>query len=193
MAKRTTPKKRLKKVPKAKQPKIDWHAMLSKQTKAVLVDTLIEIIEDDRTIERQLIQKFDVKQSSDSLIEQTRQAIADATAFDSRQMLTNFDYDYGAYQTVQKNFSKMIEGGELDAAMALAIELMKSGSEQVEMSDEGDMVGDIEDCLRVVIQAVKLSDLPGKSVKAWVQDLKHAECVDFICDEDLETLAKGPS
>ena len=45
--------------------------------------------------------------------------------------------------------------------MELALSLMKSGSEQVEMSDEGLMTADIEDCLRVVIKAVKSSkDIP---------------------------------
>ena len=189
MAKRTTPKKRLKSVPKAKQSKIDWHKVLSKQTKAVLIDTLVEIIEDDRTIERRLTQEFEVKQSSGSLTEQTRQAIADATAYDPQQMLTNFWYDYGAYQTIQKNFAKMVKDGELETAMTLAIELMKSGSAQVEMSDEGDMTGDIEDCLNVVIQAVKASNLPAKTVKAWIQKLKRADRVQFICDEELKTLA----
>ena len=189
MAKRLTPNQKQKKVPKAKQAKIDWHKVLAKQTKAALIDTLVEIIEDDRSIERQLVREFDVKQPSVSLVEQTRQAIADATAYDPQQMNTNFDYDWDAYQTVQKNFTEMVKGGQLDAAMALAMELMKSGSEQAEMSDEGDMVGDIEDCLSVVIQAVKASDLSAKDVKAWVQKMKRADCVEFICDEELGALA----
>lgn len=45
----------------------------------------------------------------------------------------------------------MIEQGELRLAMELSLELMKQGSNQVEMSDEGLMTDDIEACLRVVL------------------------------------------
>jgi len=188
MTKRTTPKKRLKKATKAKQVKIDLQKVLSKQTKATLIDTLIDIIEEDRTIERRLKLEFDVQQSSGSLIEQTRGAIADATGYDFHQMNTNFLYDYDAYQTVQKNFAKLVKDGQLDSAMELAVELMKSGSKQVEMSDEGDMTYEIEDCLHVVIKAVKASDLPAKTIKAWVQKMNRASCLDFICNEELGAL-----
>ena len=44
--------------------------------------------------------------------------------------------------------------------MELSLELMKQGSYQVEMSDEGLMTDDIEECLRVVVQALKKCDLP---------------------------------
>ena len=44
---------------------------------------------------------------------------------------------------------------------------MKQGSYQVEMSDEGLMTQDIEECLRVVLQALKKCDLPPDEVVAW--------------------------
>lgn len=49
----------------------------------------------------------------------------------------NFDYDYGAHQTVERNFQRMVKAGQLEEALELALELMRSGSYQVEMSDEG--------------------------------------------------------
>ncbi|MCL4855208.1 MAG: hypothetical protein KJZ78_27915, partial [Bryobacteraceae bacterium] len=67
----------------------------------------------------------------------TRQAIADATDFDERQINYNFDYDYEAYEAVKRNFGKLIDQGHLKAVMELSQELMKQGSCQVEMSDEG--------------------------------------------------------
>ena len=39
--------------------------------------------------------------------------------------------------------------------MELSLELMKQGSYQVEMSDEGLMTEDIEDCLNVVLKALE--------------------------------------
>ena len=44
---------------------------------------------------------------------------------------------------------------------------MKRGSDQVEMSDEGLMTADIEDCLSVVLKAPKQSDLLAAEVIAW--------------------------
>jgi hypothetical protein len=80
------------------------------------------------------------------LVAATRQAIADATAFDRRDINRNFDYDYGAYEELKRNLDHMIDAGQLPLAMRLALELMKQGSYQVEMSDEGLMTPDIEAC-----------------------------------------------
>ena len=48
--------------------------------------------------------------------------------------------------------------------MELSLELMNRGSYQVEMSDEGMMTEDIEECLQVVVKAVGKSDLPADDV-----------------------------
>ena len=190
MAKRTITKKKLKPVPRVQQPKVDWHTALSKQTKAALIDELVKLIENDRGLARRLAQRFQIESPPETLIQDTRQAIADATDYDHRQMNYNFDYDYAAYQTVEKNFGKMIKAGDLASPMDLALELMKSGSEQVEMSDEGLMTGDIEDCLRVVIAAMKSVDLPAETQRTWAKNMQRAARVDFICDEELRALAK---
>ena len=55
--------------------------------------------------------------------------------------------------------------------MELAQEVMSGGSYQVEMSDEGLMTEDIEECLQVVIKAVAKSDLPAAEVAAWCADM----------------------
>ena len=190
MAKRTIPKKKLKPVPRVQQPKVDWRTALSKQTKAALIDELVKLIENDRGLARQLAQRFQIESPPETLIQDTRQAIADATDYDPGQMNYNFDYDYAAYQTVEKNLGKMIKAGLLESAMELALELMKSGSEQVEMSDEGLMTGDIEDCLRVVIAALKSANLPAETQRTWAKNMQGADRVDFICDEELQALAK---
>ena len=97
----------------------------------------------------------------------TRQAIADATDFDERDINRNFDYDYEAYGEVKRNLGRLIDLGELRLAMELSLELMKQGSYQVEMSDEGLMTDDIEECLEVVVKALKKCDLPPGEVEPW--------------------------
>jgi hypothetical protein len=190
MAKRKTQKTAYKRVPRKKQVKIDWQKILAKQTKAVLMDELIDLIKDDRRLERRLMQRFQITVPQEMLIQETRRAIADATDYDERESGYNFDYDYGAYDTVQKNFAALIKAGSLDTAMELALELMTSGSEQVESSDEGLMTNDIEECLRVVIKGLKKADLPKETIPIWARQMLDADRVQFICDEELGVLAK---
>lgn len=93
-------------------------------------------------------------------------------------------FRYEAYDAVKRNLSRLIELGELD----LALELMKEGSHQVEMSDEGLMSEDIEQCLRVVLQALKQADLPPEQGLAWCALLAKSDAVGCICERELETL-----
>src|SRR6266699_1081919 len=117
---------------------------LARRKKAELVDALLELAQADRGVLRQLTARFDVAAAPDELVAATRQAITDATYFDKRDINRNFAYDTEAYHEVKRNLDRLIAGGELRLAMVLALELMKQGSYQVEMSDEGLMAQDIE-------------------------------------------------
>jgi hypothetical protein len=155
------------------------------------VGALIELAEGDRGILRQLTARFDVATTLDELVAATHQAIADATDFDERQINRNFDYDYEAYAEVERNLGRLIASGQLRLAMTLALELMKHGSYQVEMSDEGLMAGDVEACLKVVIEAVTKSDLAADEVLAWCSALRTADRMGFIARGPLEALHRG--
>src|SRR5262249_27996589 len=113
------------------------HKAMSGRTKAELVDVLLQLARSDRGILRQLTARFDVPDSPAELFSATRQAIADATAFDVRKMNRNFDYDHAAYNEVKRNLGRLIAAGQWRPAMELSLELMKRGSYQAEMSDEG--------------------------------------------------------
>jgi uncharacterized Zn finger protein len=161
---------------------------LTRRTKAELVDVLVELAEADRGVLRQLTARFDVETTPQELVVATRRAIADATDFDERQINRNFDYDYDAYSDVKRNLGRLIGSGQLRPAMELALELMKQGSYQVEMSDEGLMTGDIEECLEVVLEAVRKCDLPAAEVIAWCSAMLENDRVDFIAREPLQAL-----
>ena len=165
MAKRQTKRP----VPARSKSTVELAKALAKRTKKELVDALLELAEADRGLLRQLTARFDVAASSKELVVATRQAIADATAFDPREANRNFDYDYEAYAEVKRNLGRLIDAGQLPLAMQLALELMKDGSRQVEMSDEGMMTEDIEDCLAAVFQALKNS----RSSRNRSPDLVH--------------------
>ena len=98
------------------------------------------------------------------------------------------DYDYDAYTAVKRNFGRLLDLGHPRTVMELSLELMDRGSYQVEMSDEGMMTDDIEECLQVVIKALKKCDLPADDVTAWCAEMLKKGRVEFICDDDLRAL-----
>ena len=181
-----------KPVPSRKQPgpTAALRQALTRRKKAELVDVLVELAEADRGVLRQLTARFAVATAPEELVAATRRAIADATDFDEREINRNFDYDYDyeAYSEVKRNLGRLIGSGQLQPSMALALELMKQGSYQVEMSDEGLMTEDIEDCLQVVLQALRKCDLPTAEVIAWCSAMLENDRVGFIAREPLEAL-----
>jgi uncharacterized Zn finger protein len=163
---------------------------LAKRTKDELLDMLVELAREDRKILRRLDERVELASPPQELAAATRQAIADATDFDERDANRNFRYDYEAYGEVKRNLSRLIELGELHLAMELSLELMQQGSYQVEMSDEGLMTEDIEECLRVVLKALQQCSLPSAEILEWCAKMTRSDRVGFICEHDLPALCK---
>ncbi len=161
---------------------------LARRKKAELVELLLELAQADPGILRQLTAQFDVVAAPEELVAATRQAIADATGFDAREINYNFDYDCAAYREVKRNLDRLIGEGQLRLAMQLSLELMKQGSYQVEMSDEGMMTDDIEDCLSVVLENLKKCDLPAVEVIAWCSAMLENDRVGCIASQPLQSL-----
>ncbi len=185
MAKRKTTKR--KPLPKT-NPLDPLRAALRKRTKDELIGLVLEWAGGNRPMQRELESRFAVEGPDEELAAQTRQAIADATDFDEREINYNFDYDYGAYETIERKFQRMVKAGHLEEAMELALELMRSGSYQVEMSDEGLMTEDVERCLRVVLRGVEASKLPPPRVVAWCDALRQCDRVGFILTKEINAL-----
>jgi uncharacterized Zn finger protein len=177
-------------VPKRKRPDAtaELRKNLSKRTKAELTDALLELAQSDRGVLRQLAVRFDVPAAPTELEAAARQAIVDATDFDERDVNRNFDYDYDAYEEIKRNLARLVESGQLRLAMELSLELMNRGSHQVEMSDEGLMTADIEDCLNVVIKALASCQLPAGEISVWCSEMLTADRVRFIAEKPLQSL-----
>ena len=150
----------------------------------------MELAGEDRSVLRRLAARLEWESPPPELAAATRQAIADATDFDERDANQNFSYDYEAYGEVRRNLARLIDLGELQLAMQLSVELMKQGSYQVEMSDEGLMTDDIQECLMPVIRVLKKCDLPPGEVLAWCEAMKKSDRVGFICKEQIRSLQK---
>jgi hypothetical protein len=168
----------------------ELHRALTKRKKSELVNVLIELAEADRGVLRQLTNRFEVVTAPDELAAATRQAIAEATAFDKREINRNFAYDYAAYGEVKRNLGRLIELGQWRLAFQFGLDLMKRGSYQVEMSDEGLMTEDIEACLRVVIEAAAGCNLPAEEVLAWCSAMLKSDRIGIIAREPLEALRR---
>ena len=89
---------------------------------------------------------------------------------------------------MKRNLGRLIDAGQLRLVMQLALELMKQGSYQVEMSDEGLMTQDIEGCLDVVLKALAKCGLPAAEVIAWCSAMLDTDRVGFIAREPLQAL-----
>jgi hypothetical protein len=186
MARRRTTRR----APARPEPTAELARTLARRTKKELVDVLLELARADRGVLRQLTAQFGVVAAPDELVAATHQAIVDATDFDERDINRNFEYDDEAYAEVKRNLSRLIEAGQWREAMDLSLELMKQGSCQVEMSDEGMMTEDIEDCLSVVIGAFKRCDLPVVELLSWCTAMLDSDRVGFISRKPLEALQK---
>jgi hypothetical protein len=161
---------------------------LAKRTKGDLIDVLVDFATNDPAILRRLDLRFKLEAPSKELVALTRQAIASATAFDPRDANYNFDYDHEAYSAVKRNLGRLVELGQLASAMELSLELMKRGSHQIEMSDEGLMTDEVEECLQVVIEALGKCDLSAGDVKAWCEKMLRGDCVGLIRDKEIRAL-----
>jgi hypothetical protein len=181
-------KRRPKKTAKTNDVTQTLRRALAKRTKDELMNLLIELASEDRQVLRRLAGRIELNVPINELVAATRLAIADATDFDERDINCNFDYDYEAYEEVKRNLSRLIDRGEVRPGMELSLELMDQGSQQVEMSDEGLMAQDIEDCLNVVIQALKKQPLPPSEAIGWCQEMLFRDRVGFICERELQAL-----
>lgn len=184
-------KRRVKKVPKVANRNDAPQRLrkaLAKRPKGELMDLLVKLAMQDRALFRQIDAHIEVETPTAELVAETRQAIADATDFDERHVNHNFRCDYEAYRAVKRNLGRLAALGQLHAAMELSLELMKRGSCQVEMSDEGLMTPDIEECFVAVVEALRKCDLPPSEILAWCDEMTAADRVGCLYDNELQTL-----
>jgi hypothetical protein len=152
------------------------------------VDLLVELASVDRNLLERILPAPETSQTLPQMVAATREAIARATRFDPRDINRNFNYSYAAYKQVRRNLSWLVQSGHLKTAMELALQLMSAGSYQVEMSDEGLMLTDVEECLQVVIDAVQTAGLARDEASAWCRDMLSRDCTRFVAKDQLERL-----
>jgi len=163
---------------------------LARHRKADLIACLVELARNDTELRCRIAAHLDLDLPQKTVTEDNVELIHRATRFDPRQMNRNFDYDHAAYEQVRRNFMSMVASQRIDEAMEQARLLMKLGSQQVEMSDEGLMLDQIEACLRVVLEAVAQSSLSPAKKTRWLAELKRADRLQMICEREIKRLAE---
>jgi hypothetical protein len=148
----------------------------------------MEFARDDRRFLRKLDERFEPDIAREEIVRLTEIAIDDATDFDEREINYNFDYDYEAYNEIQRNLNNLVGMGEFRPAMKLCLKLMQDGCCQVEMSDEGLMSDDIEACFEVVVNALRKSKISADEVIAWCNEMLKRDCMEFIYNKELKEL-----
>lgn len=181
-------KRRPKKLVKTHDVAARLRKALAKCTKSKLIDVIVDLAKEDHNVLRRLDARLELAVPPQELVAATRGAITAATDFDDRDMNRNFDYDYEAYEEVKRNLARLVGLGQLRLAMELALELMAQGSRQVEMSDEGLMTDNLEECFAVVAKALKKCDLPRAEKIAWCKEMVRRDRMGFIYDDELRSL-----
>jgi len=185
---------KLKKLPRRVDEKAAeerLRAGLKKLKKDELIDLLVKCVNEVPDVMPTLEEYVEISDPPyDELLQITRIAIDKATYFNPRDINSNFDYDTLAYETVKKNFSKLIKLDGLSDVMELAVELLNAGSYQVSLSDEAEMLDELVACVTVATAAVKKAKLDPDVRRAWVAKLMKADRSGFIFPPGLKSLGK---
>lgn len=154
---------------------------LDKMKNADLVELTLRVAQESKASGWMLEQEVGLDKPIDVLVNDVAVAIDIATKVDEQRMNYNFEYDWRAYEAIQRGLSQLIQKGEIEEAKALALKLMQQGSYQIECSDEGLMQEEIENCLRPVISAVADSSGGGE----WVREMLRHDGTGCICQQEL--------
>lgn len=159
---------------------------LARTKKAELIDIMMDLSVYDPSPRWEIEQAVKLEKPMELAVHDTRCAIKIATEVPHEQIGHDFQFSWQAYEAIEFGLRDLIRQGFVEEAMQLAIELMDKGSEQLECSDQGDMLINIEDCLGPVVDAAE--HLDAMIAKSWAQQMKTTDRVGFVMEERLDRL-----
>lgn len=125
-----------------------------------------------------------VKKPVDLVLHDLQEAIQLATHVDEKQMNRNFSLDWEAYAEVKRLMEMLVSLSAITEAMEIAVHFMEKASRQIEYSDEGMMLEQVEASLKPILEALENHDETQRS--AWACRMQTADQVGFVCHEKLE-------
>ena len=85
------------------------------------------------------------------------------------------------YSSVRERMEQLLTAGHADALLVLGSDLLEQGAGQVEESnDEGEVAGEIAECLEIVFRALPQSSLPPSEQLLWAIDAERADDYDLV-------------
>lgn len=162
-----------------------FEAEFGRLKKSKLTEVLLQLAKASKRNEWIIEEALDVNKSVPLLCHDVEEAIRIATKVDKRRENENFNYDSFAYEAIKRGFSKLVEMAEIEKAKELSLLLIEKGSYQISCSDEGLMLGEIQDCLRVVILAAKGTP----DSESWALEMLCCDSTGGICREELTAMA----
>jgi hypothetical protein len=142
---------------------------LERHSKAQLISLLQDTAFRWEDVCRQLLMETEDDQPLSGLVGDIRSALRKATHVPEEQVNRNLSVDYNAYEQVRRGLKKLIATDHLREAMALAIDVIQLGSNQVELSDEGLMADEVVETVKLVVKEVDAAQIgPEEKAKWWV-------------------------
>ena len=96
----------------------------------------------------------------------------------------NFPVDWEAYGEVKRLMEMLVSVGAIPEAMEIAIYFMGEASRQIEYSDEGLMLDEVEASLHPIFEALENHDETQRA--SWAFQMQAADRVRFVCKEKLQ-------
>ncbi|MFO0904872.1 MAG: hypothetical protein U0939_17840 [Pirellulales bacterium] len=127
--------------------------------------------------------QLQVSKPIELLLHDLREAIRSATHFDQRRINTNFPVDWDACAEVKRLMEMLVSLGTLADAMEIAVHFMREASSQIEHSDEGRMLPEVEACLLPILEALESFDAAKRS--EWAFRMQVADRVGCVCRDRL--------
>jgi len=181
--------RRLEEAHIAKQKLIESrNALIAKTLRTQRKDSLVQILGKlcDENIHARWITEAELGMTKpiDIVLHDLQDAIQIATHVDEKRMNHNFSFDWDAYAEVKRLMEMLVSLSAIAEAMEIAVHFMEKASRQIEYSDEGMMLEQVEAGLQPILEALENHDETQRSV--WALRMQTADRVGFVCHEKLE-------
>ena len=155
------------------------------QRKDTLIQLLTKLCDENIHARWSIEAKLEMPKSIDLILHDLREAIRLATKVDEKRLNYNFAVDWEAYAEVNRLMELLVSTGTRDEAMEIAIHFMEKASHQIECSDEGLMLEEVEACLQPVLKLLESLDEAQRA--SWAFRMQVADSVGLICHERLQS------
>lgn len=181
--------RRLEEAQVAKQKLIESRkGLIAKTLRTQRKDFLVQILTKlcDENIHARWITEAELAMTKpvELVLHDLREAIQLATQVDGNRMNHNFSFDWDAYAEVRRLMEMLVSLSAIAEAMEIAVHFMEKASRQIEYSDEGMMLEQVEAGLQPILEALENHDETRRS--AWALRMQKADRVGFVCQEKLE-------